>query len=111
MHSHIRLLISFAIACVGGLATALLALPAAAGTNSWTAIGPPGTNNSCCPPLRGRSLVAVHDLFRGWDYHHENYRWRRPLGRLGSPRARPSQFPGDRSPLLSHDLRRPRGPV
>src|SRR5207244_5421456 len=26
--------------CVGGLATALLALPATAGTNSWTAIGP-----------------------------------------------------------------------
>jgi photosystem II stability/assembly factor-like uncharacterized protein len=40
MHSNIRLVISFAIACVGGLATALLVLPATAGTNSWTAIGP-----------------------------------------------------------------------
>ena len=34
-----------AIACAGGLATALLALPASAGTNGWTAIGPPDTNN------------------------------------------------------------------
>jgi photosystem II stability/assembly factor-like uncharacterized protein len=32
--------ISLGIACVGCLATALLVLPAAAGTNSWTAIGP-----------------------------------------------------------------------
>lgn len=40
MHSNIRLVISFGIACVGCLAAALLALPAAAGTNSWTAIGP-----------------------------------------------------------------------
>ncbi len=40
MHSNIRLVISFGIACVGCLATALLALPATAGTNSWTAIGP-----------------------------------------------------------------------
>jgi photosystem II stability/assembly factor-like uncharacterized protein len=40
MHSNIRLVISFAIACVCGLATVLLGLPAAAGTNSWTAIGP-----------------------------------------------------------------------
>ena len=40
MHSNIRLVISFAIACVGCLAAALLALPATAGTNTWTAIGP-----------------------------------------------------------------------
>jgi photosystem II stability/assembly factor-like uncharacterized protein len=40
MHSHIRPVISVGIACLGCLATALLALPAAAGTNSWTAIGP-----------------------------------------------------------------------
>ncbi len=40
MHSDIRLVISLGIACVGCLATALFALPAAAGTNSWTAIGP-----------------------------------------------------------------------
>jgi photosystem II stability/assembly factor-like uncharacterized protein len=40
MHSGIRLVISFTIACVGWLATALLVSPAAAGTNSWTAIGP-----------------------------------------------------------------------
>ena len=40
MHSNIRLVISLGIACVGGLATALLGLPATAGTNSWTAIGP-----------------------------------------------------------------------
>ena len=39
MHSNIRLVISFAIARIGCLATALLVLPAAAGTNSWTAIG------------------------------------------------------------------------
>ena len=42
MHSNIRLVISFTIACVGSLCTLLLALPAAAGRNSWTAIGPPG---------------------------------------------------------------------
>ena len=40
MHSSIRLVISFAIARIGCLATALLVLPAAAATNSWTAIGP-----------------------------------------------------------------------
>ena len=40
MHSNTRLVISFGIACVGCLATALLVLPATAGTNSWTAIGP-----------------------------------------------------------------------
>jgi photosystem II stability/assembly factor-like uncharacterized protein len=40
VRSNIRLVISFAIACVGGLATALFVLPATAGTNSWTAIGP-----------------------------------------------------------------------
>src|SRR6266567_7734509 len=45
MHSNIRLVSTFAIACVGCLAAALLALPATAGTNSWTAIGPPDTNN------------------------------------------------------------------
>ena len=39
MYSSIRLVISFG-ACVGCLATALLVLPATAGTNSWTAIGP-----------------------------------------------------------------------
>ena len=32
MHSNIRLVISFAIACVGCLVAALLALPATAGT-------------------------------------------------------------------------------
>ena len=51
MHSNIRLVISFAIACVGCLATALLALPAAAGTNSWVAIGPDGANNSSGGPF------------------------------------------------------------
>jgi hypothetical protein len=35
-----RLVVSFGIACIGCLAAALLALPAIAGTNSWTAIGP-----------------------------------------------------------------------
>lgn len=40
MHSNTHRLISFAIACAGGLATSLLALPTGAGTNSWTAIGP-----------------------------------------------------------------------
>jgi hypothetical protein len=35
-----RPVISFAIACVAGLAAALLALPAGAGTNGWTPIGP-----------------------------------------------------------------------
>ena len=40
MHSNIRLVSSFGIACVGCLAAALLALPATAGTNSWTPIGP-----------------------------------------------------------------------
>jgi photosystem II stability/assembly factor-like uncharacterized protein len=40
MHSNTRLVISFGIACVGYLATALLVLPATAGTNSWTWIGP-----------------------------------------------------------------------
>ena len=39
MHSNIRLAILFTIAGVGGLANALLALPATAGTNSWTEIG------------------------------------------------------------------------
>lgn len=38
MHSDIRLVISLGMACVGCLATALFALPAAAGTNSWTPI-------------------------------------------------------------------------
>ena len=42
MHSNIRPTIAFAVACVGCLATALLALPVAAGVNSWTAIGPIG---------------------------------------------------------------------
>ena len=51
MHSNIRLVISFAIGCVGCLATALLALPAAAGTNSWTPIGPGGANNSYGAPF------------------------------------------------------------
>ena len=40
MHSNIRLVSSFGIACVGCLATALFALPAVAGTNNWTPIGP-----------------------------------------------------------------------
>jgi hypothetical protein len=40
MHRHIQPAISFGIACIGFLATALLVLPAVAGTNSWTAIGP-----------------------------------------------------------------------
>ena len=40
MHSNIRPVISFAIARIVCLATALFVLPAAAGTNSWTAIGP-----------------------------------------------------------------------
>ena len=40
MDSHMRLVISFGIACIGYLAAALLALPATAGTNSWTPIGP-----------------------------------------------------------------------
>ena len=40
MHSGLRFVISFGIGCIGSLATALLVLPAAAGTNSWTAIGP-----------------------------------------------------------------------
>jgi len=51
MHSIIRLVISLAIACVGGLAVALLALPAGAGTNTWTAIGPYGANNSYGAPF------------------------------------------------------------
>ncbi len=51
MHSNIRLVISFGIACVGCLATALLALPAAAGINSWTAIGPDVANNSYGAPF------------------------------------------------------------
>jgi photosystem II stability/assembly factor-like uncharacterized protein len=45
-HSHIRLVISFGIGCIGCLAAALTGLPATAGTNSWTAIGPDGTNVS-----------------------------------------------------------------
>ena len=40
MHSNTRLVISFGITCIGCIAIALLALPATAGTNSWTAIGP-----------------------------------------------------------------------
>jgi hypothetical protein len=40
MHRDIRLVSMFAIAWVGCLAAALLALPAAAGANSWTSIGP-----------------------------------------------------------------------
>jgi photosystem II stability/assembly factor-like uncharacterized protein len=51
MRSSIRLVISFAIACVGGLATALVALPAAAGTNSWTVIRPDVANNSYGAPF------------------------------------------------------------
>ena len=51
MHSNIRFVISFGIACVVCLATALFAVPAAVGTNSWTAIGPPGANNFCCAPF------------------------------------------------------------
>jgi photosystem II stability/assembly factor-like uncharacterized protein len=50
MHSNIRV-ISSGIACIGCLATALLVLPAAAGTNSWTAIGPDGANNSSGAPF------------------------------------------------------------
>jgi len=53
VHRNIRPVISFGIACVGGLATALLALPAAAGMNSWTAIGPDGT------PVIGTYPLAV----------------------------------------------------
>jgi photosystem II stability/assembly factor-like uncharacterized protein len=44
MHDNIRLVISFAITCFGGLSTALFALPAGAGPNSWTAIGPDANN-------------------------------------------------------------------
>jgi photosystem II stability/assembly factor-like uncharacterized protein len=51
MHSKFRPMISFGIGCVGCLATALLALPAAAGANSWTAIGPNGANNSYGAPF------------------------------------------------------------
>ena len=40
MHSNLRLAISFGIAWLVCLATALFAVPAAAGTNSWTSIGP-----------------------------------------------------------------------
>ena len=51
MHSKIRLVISCAIACVGGLATTLVAVPATAGMNSWTAIGPDGANNPIGAPF------------------------------------------------------------
>jgi photosystem II stability/assembly factor-like uncharacterized protein len=51
MHGTIRLVISLAMACVGGLANALLALPADAGTNTWTAIGPYGANNTYGAPF------------------------------------------------------------
>jgi photosystem II stability/assembly factor-like uncharacterized protein len=51
MHRNIRLVIWLAIACMGGLANALLAVPAGAGTNTWTAIGPYGANNAYGAPF------------------------------------------------------------
>jgi photosystem II stability/assembly factor-like uncharacterized protein len=44
MPSNVRPVISFGVACVCCLTTALFALPAVAGPNSWTAIGPDGTS-------------------------------------------------------------------
>jgi len=51
MPSNRRLVISLGIACVGCLATALLALPVSAGINSWTTIGPDGVNESSGIPF------------------------------------------------------------
>jgi photosystem II stability/assembly factor-like uncharacterized protein len=51
MPSNVRLVISFGIACACSLAAALLALPATAGTNSWTPIGPDGVHNSFGAPF------------------------------------------------------------
>jgi photosystem II stability/assembly factor-like uncharacterized protein len=81
MQSNIRLLILFAIACVAGLANALLALPANAGTNTWTAIGPYGANNPYGTPfavdpsspstiysmLNGTTIMKTTDGGGHWD--------------------------------------------
>ena len=81
MHRNIRLMISLAIACVGGLAIALLALPAAAGANGWTAIGPPDTNNLWGTPFavdpsspstiyavrNGTTIMKTSDSGGHWD--------------------------------------------
>src|SRR5712691_3611343 len=74
MHSNIRLVISFAIACIGGLATALLALPATAGTNSWTAIGPvaypfavdPSSPSTIYAVLNGNTVTKTTDGGGQW---------------------------------------------
>ena len=58
MRSNIRHVISFAIACVGALATASLVLPATAGTNSWTAIGPV-TDQFAVDPSSPSTIYAV----------------------------------------------------
>ena len=51
MHSGIRVVISFCLACVACLAAALVTLPATAGVNTWTAIGPYGVNNTYGAPF------------------------------------------------------------
>ena len=81
MHSNFRQVILLAIACVGGLAIALLTLPAAAGTNGWTAIGPPDTNNLWGTPFavdpsspstiyavrNGTTIMKTSDSGGHWD--------------------------------------------
>ena len=42
MRSNTRQVISFGVACLCCLAAALFVMPATAGQNSWTAIGPDG---------------------------------------------------------------------
>jgi photosystem II stability/assembly factor-like uncharacterized protein len=51
LHSSIRFVIFVGAACIAYFAIALLVLPAAAGTNTWTAIGPSGANNTYGAPF------------------------------------------------------------
>jgi photosystem II stability/assembly factor-like uncharacterized protein len=68
MHSNIRLVISFGIACVGCLTTALLAVPATAGTNSWTEIGQFGYPFAIDPSSPSTIYAAnVHTVIKTTD--------------------------------------------
>jgi len=106
MHSNIRLVISFAIACIGCLATTLFVLPAAAGTNSWTAIGPvaypfavdPSSPSTIYSVVNSNAVTKTTDGGGHW-------------AELAVFAIDGVNSLGDRSPLRSDDLRRPRGPL
>jgi photosystem II stability/assembly factor-like uncharacterized protein len=77
MHSNIRLAILFTIAGVGGLANTLFAVPATAGTNSWTEIGQFGlplafavdpSSPSTIYAMNGKALMKTTDGGGTWAY-------------------------------------------